>query len=123
MAQPKVWPPPPATEFRNLDDLRKGMKHLDVKVAHSIQHPKSGKWRSLDPAQLKRYYIDRRQHMLGEQATQQWAEQQVQPVGGESVGTAIALLHNMDKKRTLPWFANEGSGWKGVGIYGFISVF
>ena len=107
--------PPPVTRFVTVTDLRQALQKLDVKVAHSIQHPESGKWKSLDLQHLTRYYSDRRQHMIGEQETVAWARQQAQPVGGASAGTAIAFWHNLDKKKSLPWFAHEGSGWKGGG--------
>ena len=108
-------PPPLVTELTTLCDLRAALKKLDVKVAHSIQHPKTKEWKSIDKERLTRYYSDRRQHMIGEQETVAWARRQAQPVGGASVGTAIAFWHNMDNKKSLPWFANEGSGWKGGG--------
>lgn len=60
---------------------------LDIKVPHSVQHPKTLKWKSLSPDQLRQVIQRRQAHMAGDVKINEWAQHARVPVRDE-VGAA-----------------------------------
>jgi hypothetical protein len=58
---------------------------LDIKVAHSVQHPTTGKWKSLTPDQLRQVIQRRQTHMAGSMELDEWAHRARVP-GLEEIG-------------------------------------
>ena len=73
---PKTW-----REARKL--FGKIAPRLDIKIPHSIQHPITGKWKSLQPKQLCQAITRRHSHMKGVIQIDEWAQRSRQPSANE----------------------------------------
>ena len=71
----------------NVGDMRKYMKQLDMKPAHSFVY--KGSWYSHSAEQLREFYMARRRHMVGAQRTREWFA--TFPNVGNSVGAALTF--------------------------------
>ena len=63
---------PLSPELMNLVQLRQQLRSLDIVFPHSIQHSKTGKWKSIPTTTLVEIIKERREHMRGQPVTQQW---------------------------------------------------
>lgn len=56
----------------NVKQLRDTLKSLDITFPHSVKHSVTGKWKSIPDTDLVNIIKERREHIQGQIATQQW---------------------------------------------------
>ena len=64
-AQEMLDVPPAVETYKNLDEVRKGLRLLDESIPHSLLNSVTGEWKSIPGQTLRDYYMNRRLHMLG----------------------------------------------------------
>lgn len=81
-------------EFRNVREMRAGLKLLDLTFPHSKQDIKTGKWHSLPSEDLETIYSGRKRHMEAHTKTVEWHANRTQ-VLMQRINIPSGIVHGL----------------------------